>query len=89
MRLPRHRHDRCQRDIDQRLRPRRRSTVPASSHNFRVIVAEEAVGDRSRTAHRANLFDMDMKMADVEPLEFIVKELQQRYGAGSRALTAE
>jgi maleamate amidohydrolase len=61
----------------------------AFSHNFRVIVAEEAVGDRSRTAHRANLFDMDMKMADVEPLEFIVKELQQRYGAGSRALTAE
>lgn len=51
----------------------------AFSHNFRVIVAEEAVGDRSRTAHRANLFDMDMKMADVEPLDGVVAELQRRY----------
>lgn len=53
----------------------------AFSHNFRVIIAEEAVGDRSRTAHRANLFDMDMKMADVEPVEGIIKELHKRYGA--------
>ena len=52
----------------------------AFSHNFRVIVAEEAVGDRSRTAHRANLFDMDMKMADVEPLDDVIAELQRRYG---------
>jgi nicotinamidase-related amidase len=53
----------------------------AFSYNFRVIVAEEAVGDRSQTAHRANLFDMDMKMADVEPLEFVISELHKRYGA--------
>lgn len=53
----------------------------AFSHNFRVIVAEEAVGDRSKTAHRANLFDMDMKMADVEPVEGIITELHKRYGA--------
>jgi len=51
----------------------------AFSHNFRVIIAEEAVGDRSLTAHRANLFDMDMKMADVEPLDGIITELRQRY----------
>jgi len=59
----------------------------AFSHNFRVIVAEEAVGDRSQTAHRANLFDMDMKMADVEPLEGIITELQQRYGSPPRPPT--
>ncbi|MGI9386183.1 MAG: isochorismatase family protein [Methyloligellaceae bacterium] len=53
----------------------------AFSHNFRVIIAEEAVGDRSQTAHRANLFDMDMKMGDVEPLESVITELHQRYGA--------
>jgi len=53
----------------------------AFSHNFRVIVAEEAVGDRSATAHRANLFDMDMKMADVEPLENVVAELTRRFKA--------
>jgi nicotinamidase-related amidase len=51
----------------------------AFSHNFRVIIAEEAVGDRSQTAHRANLFDMDMKMADVEPLDSIITELRRRY----------
>ncbi|MGY8959249.1 MAG: isochorismatase family protein, partial [Alphaproteobacteria bacterium] len=51
----------------------------AFSHNFRVIVAEEAVGDRSATAHKANLFDMDMKMADVEPLEDVVAELTHRF----------
>jgi len=56
----------------------------AFSHNFRVIVAEEAVGDRSQTAHRANLFDMDMKMADVEPLECIITKLRQRHGAAQR-----
>ena len=57
----------------------------AFSHNFRVIVAEAAVGDRSATAHRANLFDMDMKMADVEPLEKVLAELEQRYGVGRAA----
>ena len=57
----------------------------AFSHNFRVIVAEEAVGDRSATAHRANLFDMDMKMADVEPMDHVVAELRRRYGADQAA----
>jgi nicotinamidase-related amidase len=57
----------------------------AFSHNFRVIVAEEAVGDRSATAHRANLFDMDMKMADVEPMASVVEELRRRYGTGRAA----
>lgn len=57
----------------------------AFSHNFRVIVAEEAVGDRSATAHRANLFDMDMKMADVEPMDGVIEELQRRYAAGKAA----
>lgn len=53
----------------------------AFSHNFRVIVAEQAVGDRSRTAHRANLFDMDMKMADVEHVDDIIAELTRRHAA--------
>jgi nicotinamidase-related amidase len=55
----------------------------AFSHNFRVIVAEEAVGDRSATAHRANLFDMDMKMADVEPMAGVMEELRRLYGKTS------
>ena len=57
----------------------------AFSHNFRVIVAEEACGDRSKTAHIANLFDMDMKMADVEKLDDVLAELQRRFGSGVKA----
>jgi maleamate amidohydrolase len=33
-----------------------------------VIVVEDAVTDRGRAAHVANLFDMDMKYADVMSL---------------------
>jgi nicotinamidase-related amidase len=46
----------------------RAAVTDAFSHNFRVMIPQEAVGDRSPGAHRANLFDMDMKFADVEPL---------------------
>lgn len=57
-----------------------RATVnDAFAHNFRVIIPEETVGDRSPSAHRANLFDMDMKFADVEPLDEIIAELKRRF----------
>ena len=58
----------------------RASVVDAFSHNFRVVIPEEAVGDRSASAHKANLFDMDMKAADVEPLADVIRELETRYG---------
>ena len=51
----------------------------AFSHNFRVIVPQEAVGDRCATAHKANLFDMDMKFADVEPLDRVIADLEARF----------
>ena len=54
--------------------------VDAFSHNFRVIVPEEAVGDRSASAHRANLFDLDMKSADVELLDDVIVEIRNRHG---------
>jgi nicotinamidase-related amidase len=59
----------------------RSAVVDAFSHNFRVIVVEDAVGDRSAFAHRANLFDMDMKYADVETLSQVMSEVGRRYGA--------
>jgi hypothetical protein len=37
-----------------------------------VTVVADCCGDRSPSAHRANLFDMDMKLADVEDLEDVV-----------------
>ena len=54
----------------------RAAVEDAFSHNFRVIVVEQACGDRSPSAHRANLFDMDMKFADVEDLDFVVAQLK-------------
>jgi nicotinamidase-related amidase len=57
----------------------------AFAHNFRVIVAEEACGDRSPMAHKANLFDMDMKYADVEALADVIAELDARYGPAGAA----
>jgi nicotinamidase-related amidase len=57
----------------------RAAVTDAFSHNFRVIVVEQACGDRSPRAHRANLFDMDMKFADVESLDDVIVELE-RFG---------
>jgi maleamate amidohydrolase len=57
----------------------RSAVTDAFSHNFRVIVIEQAVGDRSASAHKANLFDMDMKYADVESLDYVMAEVRLRY----------
>ena len=66
----------------------RGAVTDAFSHNFRVIVVAEACGDRSATAHRANLFDMDMKYADVESLADVTAELNRRFGAVASAPAA-
>ena len=43
----------------------RATVVDGLQHDYRVVVPREAVGDRNPSAHRANLFDMDAKYADV------------------------
>lgn len=58
----------------------RAAAVDAFSHNFRVTLIEEACGDRSHSAHRANLFDIDMKFGDVESLADVTAELERRFG---------
>lgn len=58
----------------------RQTAVDAFSHNFRVTLVEEACGDRSISAHRANLFDIDMKFGDVEGMESLIEELKLKYG---------
>ena len=57
----------------------RAGAADAFSHNFRTIVVEEAFGDRSPQAHRANLFDLDMKFCDVESLEYVLAQVSQRF----------
>ncbi len=47
----------------------------AFNYNFHVIVPREAVGDRSASAHEANLFDIDARYADVMPLADVLSEL--------------
>ncbi len=63
----------------------RAGVVDAFCHNFRVIVPEEAVGDRSATQHQANLFDIDMKSGDVEPVADVIAEVKSRYGRADAA----
>jgi maleamate amidohydrolase len=57
------------------------------NHNFRVTVVGDCCGDRSARVHRANLFDMDMKMADVEPLDAVLAELDRRFGRSPAVAT--
>jgi len=55
----------------------RGSAVDAFSYNFRVAVPHDAVFDRSETAHKANLFDLGQKYADV----LSTRELLSRMGS--------
>ena len=41
--------------------------MDAFSYNYHVAVPSDAAFDRSETAHKANLFDMGQKYADVLP----------------------
>jgi len=53
----------------------RASVIDAMQNGFRTIVVEEAVGDRAEGPHRANLFDMDSKYADVVSLDSALQSI--------------
>lgn len=53
----------------------RGTVVDGFALNFRVIVPEDCVYDRSATAHAVNLFDMAYKYADVLPSADIIARL--------------
>tara|TARA_B100001093_G_scaffold511510_1_gene579547 strand:- start:496 stop:1089 length:594 start_codon:yes stop_codon:yes gene_type:complete len=53
----------------------RASAVDALQHNYQVVIAEEGVGDRNLQAHKANLFDLNAKYADVRSLTHVVASL--------------
>jgi len=66
----------------------RASVIDASAYGLRPIVVEECVGDRAEGPHRANLFDMDQKYADVVPLSEVLDRLRSTHGTrapGARA----
>lgn len=53
----------------------RASVADAFAYNFRVLVPQECVYDRSPTSHAVNLFDMAYKYADVRPVAEVLDML--------------
>ena len=54
----------------------RATVVDGCSYNYKVMVPLECVADRGEVPHKANLFDMDMKYADVRSLEDVLKHIE-------------
>ena len=50
----------------------RGTVVEAASYDYFVVVPEECVADRAQVPHKVNLFDMDMKYADVIPMKEVL-----------------
>ncbi|MGE0518536.1 MAG: isochorismatase family protein [Candidatus Binatia bacterium] len=59
----------------------RATAVDSCQYGFRTIVVAEAVGDRARPPHDANLFDIDAKYGDVVTLQDAVGYLSARRAA--------
>ena len=55
----------------------RATAESAMDNNFHVIVPQEAVGDRCRSAHEANLFDINARYADVIPMREVLDYLDK------------
>jgi maleamate amidohydrolase len=62
----------------------RATVVDALQHGYRPIVPREAVGDRNRDAHEANLYDIDAKYGDVVSVDDVVAHLGELAGAHAR-----
>ena len=56
----------------------RATAVEAISHGYRTIVPIETCADKHESYHFANLTDLQLKYADVEPVQAVVDWLQSR-----------
>ena len=54
----------------------RGTVVDGFAYNFRAIVPQDAVFDRSQVSHAVNLFDMAEKYADVMTTDDVIKQLE-------------
>ena len=54
----------------------RGTVVDGFAYNFRTIVPQDAVFDRSQVSHAVNLFDMAEKYADVMPTDDVIAQLK-------------
>lgn len=57
----------------------RATAVDGLQHNYKVVVASDAVGDRNAAAHQANLFDLQAKYADVLDNEHLLNLLKSQF----------
>ena len=55
----------------------RATAVDSLSRGFRTIVVEECVADRHESFHFANLTDLQLKYADVEPVQTVQQWLAE------------
>jgi maleamate amidohydrolase len=63
-----------------------RATAESSiNENLHTVVPMEAVGDRSPSAHAANLFDINARYADVLPLHQVLAYLERLPSTAERA----
>ena len=53
----------------------RATAVDGLQNNYRVVVPQEACGDRDPKAHEANLYDLNAKYADVVSLDSVLATL--------------
>lgn len=67
----------------------RSSVSDAFAYNFKVIVPEECVYDRSVTSHAVNLWDMNAKYADVMPTKEAIELLDNLQPATTSQTAAE
>jgi nicotinamidase-related amidase len=56
----------------------RATAVDALSHGYRTIVPIETCADKHESYHFANLTDLQLKYADVEPVQAVVDWLERR-----------
>lgn len=60
----------------------RGSVVEAASYDYYVAVPEECVADRAEVPHKVNLFDMEMKYADVVRTKEVIDYFRSLKTAG-------
>lgn len=53
------------------------ATCRDATDSFRVIVPQEAVGERCEIFHEVNLLDIDIDLGDVMPIQEVLKELSK------------
>jgi len=54
----------------------RATAVDGLQYDYKVVIPAEAVGDRNKAAHQANLFDLHAKYADVLNLKKVIEMIE-------------